>query len=329
MITRLLVRRGSLEEIDLLLNEVGMANDSLLFLIGSGTVDDPMKVPTSKSTGEFAYDENLLFTGIQIGGGSINNSAIGNTAPSTGVFSGVSMEWWATNEAEEYAQSESNNPILKWRSVAVDHDQNINANIDTTTYGFVERESLADGGFKLHGLSSAINALNLVGWAPNANISTTKSASARAVVEFTAKSTIAGDQAALTGNANAFAWKVSTDEGEIAIGFLTADGDLHLDGSATVTLFDDYEDHKLVGGLRMMMMPKTEEGDVMREKFQHLLDYAAPVMIQYGIISVCDQTGKVFINSKKALYLVFDAIRQMGDKMSEMMQRISALEAKA
>ena len=120
----------------------------------------------------------------------------------------------------------------------------------------------------------------------------------------------------LTGNSNAFGWYSSTEVGKIAVGFLTADGDLHLDGSATITLFDDWDDVKLVSGLRGMFIPPGEEGDMLRSQFSEWIAYAREPMERHGIISVDNETGKVYLNMKRAMFLMFDAMRQVGDRLT-------------
>lgn len=317
-VTRQILRSGPVASADLQVLEIGYGTDINRLLIGTGNPETIISIPTDKSTGDFAYDENLNFTQIKISGGGINGTPIGSDIPAVGNFSNVVLEWYEDGE-----QSESNDPIIQFRSMSVDQDNNINENISSTTYGFIERVNADDGGIRINGLTSAVTAIDITGWADTSGVDEAKTAGGSAVVEMTAGGTVSGDRGALTGNANAFGWYVSTEAGKNAVAFLTADGDLVTDGSVTdAQVFDDFDDVKLVSGLRGMMMQNPVEDDVLRAKFAEWIAYAREPMIRHGIITVCPDTGKVFLNMKRAMFLMFDAMRQISD-------RVAVLEANA
>jgi len=310
-VSTIILRSGAEASADLAVMGLGYASNTNVLLVGTGNPETIIRVPTNRTTGNFEFAENFNVTRIKISGGQINGTPIGADIPDSGNFSNLILEWYD----DEGEQSASNDPIQQWRSSSVNHELAYEG-IDASTYGFVERYNADDGGLKINGVTSAVTAIDIAGWAETSTVPSTKTAASRSVVEFTAYGAVSGEQAAITGNSNAFGWYSSTEEGKIAVGFLTADGDLHLDGSATIQLFDDWDDVKLVSGLRGMMIPPGQEGDLLRDQFSDMIAYAREPMERHGIISVDPETGKVYLNMKRAMFLVFDALRQVGDRLT-------------
>lgn len=323
-VSKVILRSGAEASADLPVMGLGYATDSNVLLVGTGNPETVIRVPNNRTTGNFAYDENFNVTFMKLSGGQINGTPIGADIPDVGNFSNLILEWYD----DEGVQSESNDPILQFRSSSVNHDLAIEE-IDASTYGFVERYDDEDGGMSINGVTSAVTAVDISGWAETSGVPSTKTAASRAVVEFTAMGTVSGEQAAITGNSNAFGWYASTESGKIGVAFLTADGDLHVDGNASLTVFDSFDDIKLVSGIRGMMMDAdTEIDDALKAKFREWIAYAREPMERHGIISVDPETGKVYLNMKRAMFLTFDAMRQLGDRLIETENRLDVLEGK-
>jgi hypothetical protein len=114
--------------------------------------------------------------------------------------------------------------------------------------------------------------------------STTKSTSGRSQVEYyISDHDGAGSQSAMTADTNLFAVRAFDSGGASATKFLVAeDGDLHVDGSATVGTFDEHQDALLVRAFDVVRSPKT----IIKSKWDEYVKYNAKDLTDAGILGI-------------------------------------------
>ena len=110
---------------------------------------------------------------------------------------------------------------------------------------------------------------------------TTKSTTGRSQVEYyISDHDGAGSQSAMTADSNLFAVRAFDSSGASATKLIVAeDGDLHVDGSATVGTFDKFEDAKMARALDMVRSPAT----IIKTKWDEFVNYDRQALVDAGI----------------------------------------------
>jgi hypothetical protein len=182
--------------------------------------------------------------------------------------------------------------------------------LDTDTYGSIKKASASEGGLIFTGATEGTVANQISGFATT--VDTTANGSSTACIVMAAwEKTGTTVQAVSTANANLFAVMSGTNAKFI----VDQEGDLHVDGSGSLTTFDDYDDMKLISAAKSVMSPdfKATLGDWL-ESHLDILD-------KHGVVTRDHERGGYFVSYKGLSGLVIDAMRQLD-------ARINALECR-
>lgn len=279
------------------------AVDTQKLKIRTGGEDQFASFPSDRTTGEFTWDENLLFLGMKIGAGStIDATVIGGQTRAAGNFTKILMNNGADNTS-----------ILQLKSTSVSH---ANSNMDdANTYGQVSRYSQETGGLYLHGGSESLVGLALEATVPLSTASADQDATGQGIIQLIASATSAGDLVDIAGDENVFSvMKRNANDTLTPVLLLTAGGNLVLGGTASNNVLDDFDDVRLIEGLRALLSRDPE----VRTQFASSIDYALPVLKENNIISVDRNGNPVNFDMKNGMVLLMDAIRQIKGLMNEL-----------
>lgn len=193
---------------------------------------------------------------------------------------------------------------------------------ETDDYAVLAKNSATGGGLIIQaaaetGSKRGVTIFSMAG-APDTSPSATADASIILAGNVHDGANARSDYAANSLVFGVYAYKSSASK---AIMFIDAEGDLHVDGSTSLTAFDDYDDIALISGLRGSLMPPKEAAKFGLSRF---IDQARPVLEEHGIVSYNDD-GHHFISYKGLAFLTLDAIRQFSEKTNA---RLDALEAR-
>ena len=212
-------------------------------------------------------------------------------------------------------QGAADDEVLARKSSDVAHG--MTAISETDTYGYDSKHSATEGGLKLVGLSEGTVGLSLFGLYTNDD--TTRSTAAVGGVQVDSRKKSGTTTGSPGANANLF---VVRSNGNARF-LVDQEGDIHMDATSNINAWDEWDDMKLLTGLRASLLP---EGHILRERFAHWLDYAKPVLEKTGVVTYNDHLDKrPFMSIKGMLMLIIDAMRQMSHRMD--MQEKAMLEA--
>lgn len=303
------IRRGAEAQIpSLRQGEPAWVTDSRTLLMGDGS-DDPARIMSDKSSGDFDLS-SFTITDIVISGGRINGVDIGDTDRGSGGFTSLTLD----------SDDDSNDPLAVFRSEAVEHTGTGIIN-DTGAYGWLERVDESDGGLRLAGISEDNTGFTITGYGLTSTLDTTHDETGRSIVEVDAYAYTGSDVVNTPANANVFSIHTQISNTRRTIFIVDREGDVHVDGNSDMTTFDTYEDMELIAASRSLTLPN---GDPVKERFNGFVEKYLPVLQANRIVTVGEQ-GQLFINQKRMMYLVMDALRQVNDRFE---LRLSALEEK-
>lgn len=157
----------------------------------------------------------------------------------------------------------------------------------------------------IEGFGNAQRALQVLGIGSTAD--TAKNGSALAPVHITSYIRDGTGFQAVTANGNLFvAANAST-----AKFIVDAEGDLHVDGSSSLSTFDDYDDVKLLTTLKSVYSLD------LRERYAEWVTEYAPVLAAAGIVHYNDD-GNHFVSYKGTVGLIIDTIRQLYERIEKL-----------
>lgn len=208
-------------------------------------------------------------------------------------------------------QGSNTDHILALKASFVAHG--ITTVAETDTYGFMRAINTTAGGVRLVGLrgSSGTSAALIQGYG-YANDTTKANGSAAFVV---CEGFLKSGTGVTAPAANANVWAVRSNDVTMCI--VDAEGDIHVNGSSTLTSFDTVNDSHMVRAL----MYQSKRGSVYKDAFDELVRYNKEHLIEEGIIS-----PQGFINVTRTLWLTLGATWQNYRENSITQQRIDALE---
>ncbi len=199
----------------------------------------------------------------------------------------------------------------------------------TTVYGTFKKAVATTGGVDFSTYSNSVIALEVFGYF--ATNSTAKNATANAAIEFYVRKKSGTTFGNVAAGQNALAIKSRTGGADRNIAIFSQSGDIYLDSAALINQWDDYEDIKLLQGLRASLVPTGHE---LRKRFGHFIEYARPVLERTGVVEYNDD-GHHFVAVKQLQMLTIDTLRQAYERIEEQSkvifklgQRIAALEQK-
>jgi len=215
-------------------------------------------------------------------------------------------------------QGANDNEILALKSSDVAHG--VTSITETDTFALFQKYGANDGGIILRGLSETTVGVCLVGYAPTAE--TTKSTSVGAKVLINGYQTSETGTTNATANMNVFAIRTYKNSGTKTIFIVDEDGDIAVDGSSSIATYDEYDDVKLLTGLRASLMPEKAK---LREQFSEWMEYAREPLSEAGVVTYNDD-GHHFISLKGLHMLEIDAIRQLSEQFNRLALEYAALE---
>jgi hypothetical protein len=160
---------------------------------------------------------------------------------------------------------------------------------------------------QLRGFGEVNTAIQVLGITSAA--STLKSSSAAAPVATNAALRSGTTTTAIGSNGNLF---VVTNSGQTRF-IVDAEGDVHVDGSGSLTVYDDHDDVKLLTAARAVLMP---DGDFKR-RYAEWIEQYAPVLSAGKVITL-NEDGHHFVSHKGMTGLIIDTIRQMAQRIEEL-----------
>jgi len=214
-------------------------------------------------------------------------------------------------------QGANDNEILALKSSDVAHG--VTSITETDTFALFQKYGANDGGIILRGLSETTVGVCLVGYAPTAE--TTKSTSVGAKVLINGYQTSETGTTNATADMNVFAIRTYKDSGTKTVFIVDEDGDVAVDGSSSIATYDEYDDVKLLTGLRASLMPEKAK---LREQFSEWMEYAREPLSEAGVVTYNDD-GHHFISLKGLHMLEIDAIRQLGEQLNRLVLEHAAL----
>lgn len=121
-------------------------------------------------------------------------------------------------------------------------------------------------------------------------------------------------------NANAL---VVADNGNAKL-IVDAEGDLHVDGSTTLTAFDEYDDVALLSTVRALSMQDRKYAERVFGAFDRK---QVDLLRDRGIVTITPRRGKrpdVFLSLKGLHALEIDAIRQLNKRLARIEKKLLA-----
>ena len=211
-------------------------------------------------------------------------------------------------------QGAADDEIFALKSSDVAHGLTVVA--ETDTYMALKKGSATLGGVFCDAIaeSTAATAITIVGRAGQPSVTPGISADPSVLLAGTPHD---GLGATVNLAANALVFGVSGQVGGTSrrLFFVDAEGDLHVDGSTTLTAFDAYDDVALLTGFRGLLMPECD----FRQRFATQIAEAKEILHRHRVITY-NAPDDIFVSYKGLQGLLIDTIRQLAS-------RIEALEA--
>lgn len=192
----------------------------------------------------------------------------------------------------------------------VDHGMTTLAETDTAFAIYPRTDAIgsSQGGVMIAGYSESTGGVELSGNITTA--STLKSALATAAVIANGALKSGTDVTVIGANGNVFA--VRNDEATLFI--VDAEGDVHVDGASTLTVFDDHDDVQLLNTVRALAVPD------MRAKMGNFFEENLGVLERGRVVTV-NADGHHFVSYKGLSGLLIDAIRQLSGRLADLERR--------
>ena len=245
--------------------------------------------PQSSTAASIEYNHSTDNFAVRISGAQVLNvnttRVLINDSANTVNTSGLTVQ-----------QAGADDEILSLKSSDVNHT--LSADTEVDTYCYIKKTNASLGGAIISGLSNSAIAMTVRGSAASEDFTRTSTSNAHTVIE-----SYKGTGGALvdpSNNANVMAFK----SGANTVVIFDEDGDIHVDGSGTLTTFDDYDDVALLTAVKTVMCSD------MKQTLGDWLQRERDVLVQHGIIS---EGG--FLSYKGVCGLMIDAFRQVDSRL--------------
>lgn len=210
------------------------------------------------------------------------------------------------------AQGGDDGEIFTLRSSDVAHG--MTALTDATSYGIAKKISASAGGTAIIGYSSGTGGLFLGG--RHTTDATVKSTAANAAVFVQGELRSGTGVTSLGADANIFA----VGNGAATRFILDSDGDSHQDVGTAWTNFDTHDDVAL---LNLLSAHVTRRSDPLRASFRGWLEQNRAELERVKLVTFNDD-GHHFVNMSRLVMLLVGAVRQVGDRMDRIEERLIA-----
>ena len=231
---------------------------------------------------------------------------IGDTTAGADVCAGIVLN-----------QGAADNQILAFKSSDVAHG--MTGSTETDTFAFMKKNNANNGGLDIYALNDAGNvALSLVGLAVANN--STKGSGGNGAINLRAALKCGTGTQAFSANDN-MVYISDYYSGSTKFIF-DADGDIHVDGSTSLSGFDDYCDVELLTAAKAVHYPECHD---FRKRFSGFIDEYAQVLHDNKIVTM-NNDGHHFISYKGMMGLTIDTIRQLHGRIETLETQLTALQ---
>lgn len=207
-------------------------------------------------------------------------------------------------------QSTADDECFSLKSTDVAHG--MTTDLETDTYGSIKKASASEGGLIFTGASEGTVAAQISGFATS--VDTTANGSSTACILAAAwEKTGTTVQAVSTANANLFAVMSGTNAKFI----VDQEGDLHVDGSGSLTTFDEYDDIKLISAAKSVMSPDF------RATLGDWLSAHLDILESKGVVTRNTHDDGFFMSLKGLNGLMIDAIRQVNSRLELIEEKLN------
>ena len=214
-------------------------------------------------------------------------------------------------------QLAKDNVIFALKSSDVAHGMTDRA--ETDTYFQISKSNASQGGAILDAITdNCTRSLIVRGSADTCGNTTTSRGAGWGVVDISAEK-ISGTGNAAFGNCVNI---VNMANGGNVRFILKGDGDMHVDGSATVGTFDDYCDVALLTAVKAINLP---DGCDYKIRFSSFIDEHAQFLHDNRVITLNDD-GHHFVSYKGMMGLTTDALRQLHGRIQTLETQLTALQ---
>ncbi len=200
-------------------------------------------------------------------------------------------------------QGAADDEILALKSSDVTHG--MTTRTETDTYGVLQKEGADSGGLRIAGYSEGSAATHIKGRATSDK--TDKATASWGAITLNSEKKSGTTTGVMGADANLVAILNYTN----MVAVFDAEGELHLDLTLTENAWDEYDDIELLTALRASVMaPKT----ALYQRTKHLIEKHRNLLEETGVITY-NEDGHHFIAMKAFMFLLTDAIRQVGARL--------------
>ena len=209
---------------------------------------------------------------------------------------------------------------LALRSTQVAHS-GAGIGIGVNTFMDVVRTSVTAGGATIRGFAetSAISSVTEI-HAYGGTGATAKNTSTLGLISLRAWQHTSGTMGDITPNGNVLAISARVGSIDRTVMLVDQDGDLFVDGSSTLSTFDDFPDHEIARAIREVTAPNLADGP------REFIDKYADLLEESDIVHLNrDTDGVPFINLKNLGLFNLDAVYQLAQRLECVEEALAAV----
>lgn len=232
--------------------------------------------------------------------------------------SGLWTNAWSSGRGLTISQGTFDTEIVSLKSDDVAHG--MTGNTETDTFGTLQKATAAGGGLQVSGFTEDTIGLFLLGGVTSENA--TRSTAGSAAIVLSGQTTSAGTLGAMAADKNILAVRTGTTTRFI----LDSDGDSHQDVGTSWTNFHGHDDVALLNALSGAV---SRREDPLRSGFLDYLKSHRGALESNKIVTINDHEGgdgSVFVNWSRTKMLMIGAIQQLGEKLAQAQDQITALQ---
>jgi hypothetical protein len=192
---------------------------------------------------------------------------------------------------------------------------------ETDTYFTIQKNLAANGGARLLGLIETGDCRAFQAQGVASTVDTTKDATHFGIISLWGVEASGTSVTNITADGNVFSIGTYKDNAYKTILIVDEDGDIHVDGSSSLGTWDNYDDVKLLTGLRASLAPEKSE---LRKNFSDWMTYAREPLQRSGVVTY-NKDGRHFISLKGMHMLEIDAIRQIAGRQESLAEEFERL----
>jgi hypothetical protein len=212
-------------------------------------------------------------------------------------------------------QGAADNQAFAGKSSDVAHG--MTTRVETDTYYEVRKATAATGGAQLRGFAAGSIGMRVIG--AHTTGDTTKSAAGVGTIVLQGSLKTGTTYDANGANENVL---VVADHGSTRA-IIDAEGDLHLDATSNINVWDEHDDIALLEAYRVVTASPVN----FRQRFATDVAAHARVLHDTGVVTL-NADGRHFVSVKGMFGLLIDAVRQVGGRVEDQAREIDGLRAR-